>query len=250
MLEAIILYMNTKLRVLFPDFELKGLCELLPDPERDFVAPAEYCSDGNYEHIDFDKHKGVVYYRKNGDVSVSKLDESTTPTCDIYESHTFPIKLVLYAPKDIYDTDNAHIDDKLANNVKKAIQTSNDKTLNQTLKSSLASILVTDYTTDRNTVIGTEYQGAGAEVKVGFDKALISLDLEVKIEGKLSCFEYYGCNDEPVSPVFCDPVTIYNSETDEDITTVASGGRYGVLVFSGIDGGNATTVYTNSIVDA
>lgn len=212
MLEAIILFLNARLRVLFPDFELKGLCELVKDDEKDFVAPAEYCADGTYKHIDFDAHKGLVYYRKNGDVSVSKVDESTTPTCDIYESHTFPLKLVMYAPKDYYDTDNAHIDDKLANNVKKAIQTSNDKTLNQTLKSSLASILVTDYTTDRNTVIGTEYQGAGAEVSIPFDKALISLDIEVKIEGKLSCFDYYGCDDEVTEVVFCPIVVNSNGE--------------------------------------
>lgn len=234
MLEAIILFLNTRLRVLFSDFELMGLCELVADEGKEFTAPAEYCSDGEYQPINFDAYKALVYYRKTGDVIINRLDESTTPTCDIYESHTFPIKLVLYAPKNIYGTDNAHIDDKLANNVKKAIQTPNDRTLNQTLKSSLAQILVSDYTTDRNEVIGSEFQGAKVDVKIPFDKVFISLDLEVKIEGKLSCFEYYGCGDVVQDITFC-PV-VRNSA--------------GELLVSGSPGGGEVTIEDSTIFDS
>jgi hypothetical protein len=43
-------------------------------------------------------------------------------------------------------------------------------------------------------------------------------------------------------------VTITDSSTGAIITTVACGGTYAVLQFSGIDGGLANTIFTNSIV--
>lgn len=43
-------------------------------------------------------------------------------------------------------------------------------------------------------------------------------------------------------------VRIYNSQTGATITTINAGGEYGVLQFSGIHGGSAGTVFTNSIV--
>lgn len=43
-------------------------------------------------------------------------------------------------------------------------------------------------------------------------------------------------------------VDIINDETSAVIASIAAPGQYRVLVFSGIDGGNANTVYNNSIV--
>lgn len=43
-------------------------------------------------------------------------------------------------------------------------------------------------------------------------------------------------------------VTIIDADTGQTITTVQAGNNYSVLQFSGIDGGQANTVYTNSIV--
>lgn len=52
-------------------------------------------------------------------------------------------------------------------------------------------------------------------------------------------------------PVVCQSranVAIINDDTEELIEEVPAGGQYRVLVFSGISGGNASTVHTNSIV--
>lgn len=60
-------------------------------------------------------------------------------------------------------------------------------------------------------------------------------------------FDYGGSGSTPL-PVSSGVVTIIDAITSSTITTVVCGGTYSVLQFSGIDGGLANTVYTNSII--
>jgi hypothetical protein len=65
-------------------------------------------------------------------------------------------------------------------------------------------------------------------------------------------FEYEDCNIPmsgiSVDYVSCRPVTIYDTQTGSTITTVNSGGSYGVIQVSIISGGGASTTFSNTII--
>lgn len=65
-------------------------------------------------------------------------------------------------------------------------------------------------------------------------------------------FEYPECtipmSGNPSQISTCPSVLIYNTDTNETVTTVASGGSYGVLVVSIISGGAANTTFTNTVI--
>lgn len=66
--------------------------------------------------------------------------------------------------------------------------------------------------------------------------------------------QYSSCNipfnGSVTVPSECLPVTIYDVSDNSVITTIMSGGVYGVLQVSAIDGGAANTIFTNTIIAA
>lgn len=241
MLEQLIILLNLRLRGLFPDFTLLGLCERIQEQDRDGeikVFPAEYCSKDQYKHIDFENHKGLIYWRKNGNISHSEIESEVDD--DGFEQRVFPLKAVLFAPKDYYKTDNNYTEEKFADNVVKSIVFEANKTLRTSLKAVEADFVVTRYNTDRNEIIREEFEGVAP--KIPFDHVIISFDYEITVVGSAACWDYWGCLDEPQEVTFCAPVTLKDSE-NTTIAQPASGTTY-ILADSVAKNTSGTTVDT------
>lgn len=243
MLEQILIYLNARLKTLFPDFTVLGLCEKVEETEKDETIsfPAEYCANNEYKPIDIDNHKGLFYWRKNGTVNIAFIEDEFSD--DEMEQRTYPMRGVLFAPKDYYKTDNNYIEEKFADNIKKKMVFDGDKNFRIALKATDAEFNISRYETNRNNVIAEEFEGV--KPKVPFDWVAMAFDYDIIITGNSDCWDYWGCLDEPAD-IPLGYVKIVN-QSGQIIAEPICGSIYEVMQFSGIQDSGAP--YSNSIVD-
>lgn len=233
MIEAVFQYLNERLETAFANIEIKGLLEKLTvDRDGESVSfPAGYESLGEYiERADFDSFKGLIYFRKNGNLRTRRIEDDDWPD-DIQEERTYPFKLIAWFPN-YYKTDDEFIVDKLYENIRQAISLRNNKALLQSTKLEILEIIPGEFNHDPRSVWNEEYENI--DFAMPFDKAYFSIDFEVQATGALSCFEAWGCGDETEELLFC-PVVRNSAGT---ILVGGSGGSGSITI--------ADTIITNS----
>lgn len=219
MLEAIITYLQQKLAVVFPEFDIKCLCELVRDEDGNGY-PAEYIGAGEYRPIDLDSARGIIYFRRNGEHISREADEEEATDSSGLESQTFPFRVLLYAPKDILKTDNAYIEHKLADNLRKALTVKDEKALRQSLKADSIFVRVIRTNPDRFSIAAEEVQGA--MLKTDLSYVFLSLEAEAEVIGPPACFTYWTCNDAPATfNELCPAVPVANSDKSYTQTVMA-----------------------------
>lgn len=175
MIKATIQYINGKLEPLNYAEKLYGLCEIIVKGDKTF--PAEYKSKGEYKQInDFDKYNGVIYMRKNGDISISEAD-NTLEACKSLSSVNIPLKLVVIVPRKKLDCDDNYSEDVIAQTIMRVLITK-AADFKVALKARQARIQADSYSTDSISVMSGEYSNFGKK-DINYKFAYLSLDLSV-----------------------------------------------------------------------
>jgi hypothetical protein len=190
MLQSIIDYLTIKLQAL-KIADVYGLGELVVD--KDSEKPALYTGSGQYQSlVNFDNHNGLMYFRLVSPVS-NAIAESQVGGEDVFQ-RTYNLRIIAYVNKDVYNTDNNYIDDKIAHNIQLAIDNEDDGLLSTSLGAQTATIQTISYETNRRNVSDGESLG----FDIPFNYVFLALDFNVIIIGSQDCFSTYGCNDTPI----------------------------------------------------
>ncbi len=192
MIDLITTYLSEKITSLGLFKKIIPLVEIIFD-EAEKSFPAQYCGKGEYKHVsDFDRNNGLIYFRKNGNVSSDNSDTNSIGSENEIKI-TVPIKAVFAIRKDtIKALDNSYVDDKMSLNIIATLTSNNIKSLRQSLKVSNVSIVVQNWNTDRVKVWEDEYKNIPMEMP--FEYVYASVDFNVVIEGATECFDLYKCN--------------------------------------------------------
>jgi hypothetical protein len=189
MLEVIINDINTKINALGKFSKVYGLCEIINKENTSF--PAEWCNNDYKQVSDFDKHNGVVYHRLTGSISINEQEDQSADGCDIYTTRTYPLKTVICVKKDLYNNNDAYVEQRVAENIQATIQEVNNKSLRQALSADEILVSVSSVNVLRDSVFSSEYKGVAMFIK--YEYAYLSIDYEVTISGDLSCYQNQGC---------------------------------------------------------
>ena len=190
MLQSIIDYLTIKLQAL-KIADVYGLGELVVD--QDSEKPALYTGSGQYQSlVNFDNHNGLMYFRLVSPVS-NAIAESQIGGDEVFQ-RTYNLRVIAYVNKEVYNTDNNYIDDKIAHNIQLAIDNEDDGLLSTSLGAQTATIQTTSYETNRRNVSDGESLG----FDIPFNYVFLALDFNVIIIGSQDCFNTYGCNDTPI----------------------------------------------------
>ena len=190
MLQSIIDYLTIKLQAL-KIADVYGLGELVVD--QDSEKPALYTGSGQYQSlVNFDNHNGLMYFRLVSPVS-NAIAESQIGGDEVFQ-RTYNLRVIAYVNKEVYNTDNNYIDDKIAHNIQIAIDNEDDGLLSTSLGAQTATIQTTSYETNRRNVSDGESLG----FDIPFNYVFLALDFNVIIIGSQDCFSTYGCNDTPI----------------------------------------------------
>ena len=205
MLEVIIELLKNRVRELYPQSAIHGLCTLQrKDGNENTMWPAEYCKNGESKAIDWDFKKGQIYFRLTNDITIEEnndLDDS----CQPYQVRRYPLRMVVYLPKKIYGTDDSYIDTKVGENIARVVQVSNDKLLRQALKVDNLESRATRIIVNPDTVWGEETRDIANEANSKY--VLVAIDFDFIIGAELSCFDYWACGDEVT--IITDTITRY-----------------------------------------
>lgn len=191
MLEVIIPYINSKIEALEMFQKQHGLCEIITVDKKSY--PAEYCNNEYKQVSDFDKFKGVVYHRLNGDVSAKELDEDESVSCDPFYSREFPlVGIFVVNKKHLKGIGNdAYLEGKIANTISNRLAVSNNKELRIELGADSVLIEIDNIILDRNKIFDSEYKGIDNFFRYEF--LYIAIEYSVIIKGSVSCLKEYDC---------------------------------------------------------
>lgn len=226
MIELIVDFINLKLSLTKMFEKTFCLVEYINKGEQKY--PAEYISKGNYESIDFDKHNGVSYVAKRGDVSFEK--ETTNKSADTFYNVTFPLKLVCFVNRDKLNSDNSYSDDSLATSIISQIS-SDYSVLRNSLKAKKISVKADSYITDKNTILNNEYDNI--DFKVRFNYSYISIDLIIEATIASSCIGGDCDFDSNILHAFnfCDKGVLNNLTEAQKDCLINEFGEGGILEF-------------------
>jgi hypothetical protein len=194
MLELIIAYLRATVAANFQNItEVHGLAELIQEPESTY--PKLYCTGGDYKNVgDLEKY---IYFRQTGPATEAESDEEAVSGCDHLITRTHPMIAVVYIPKDVFNTDNAFIDGKVANNVANIIRAANYGTLLPVTKADNTYAEIKDIDTNRHSVWGREFRNV--EMAARLDHVYCSVEFDLIVEASESCLRNYDCNDDLIT---------------------------------------------------
>jgi hypothetical protein len=228
MIASVIQYCSDRLKIIFRDITIKGLFDIVTREEnnKEVSFPAGYGQDGEYtDRADFDNHKGLIYFRKTGDMRSEPIEDDWN---DTMERRTYPMRLILYIPKDYYNTDDVFIEDKLYENIRGAITARAVAALTESTGLQSLEITPNGFVHNARDVWEGEYKNIPFDIP--FDKAFIAVNFEVVAEGALECFENWACGDQEELITFC-PIVL-----NSDGTILVSGaGRSGEITLRDSD---------------
>ena len=130
---------------------LFGLAELITLDSKEF--PAIYTKNEFVKVTDFDKQLGTIWYRLNGDISVSQVEDEAI---DYLIEKSYPIRLVSVIKKSIIkDCKENYIDTFIADNIQKAITGSYNQ-FAMANRIELVYVNVNNISINRNRILTTE----------------------------------------------------------------------------------------------
>ena len=240
MLQSIIDYLTIKLQAL-KITDVYGLGELVVNKESE--KPALYIGSGQYTSLaNFDNHNGLMYFRLVSPVT-NAVAESQVGGEDVFQ-RTYNLRIIAYVNKDVYNTDNNYIDDKIAHNIQLAIDNEDDGLLSTSLGAQTATIQTISYETNRRNVS----DGESLEFDIPFNYVFLALDFNVVIIGSQDCFNTYGCNDTPIDYLELLRAEICESEYLDGTATATNSLSTVIGTVSVPSGGTANIPITDSTI--
>lgn len=187
MIRSTINYINTQLETLDLFSKLNGLTAVERKTDREY--PAIY-SGGEKDAINFDFSTGSVYHRLIGSVTISQTEDETEG-CEIMMTETYRMRLVAYFPKKVLNNDDAYIELKIANNIKRLLAIHNNTLVQNTYGLYNVTCDVNSIDTDAYSVWSSEFKGI--DYRVPSSHCLISIDYSIILTGNTTCFYEYDC---------------------------------------------------------
>ena len=180
MFKEVIDNLNTKLTT--TGFFNEVLCLAEKIEREGKVYPAQ-CLGTEYKQIDLDKKGSLSYWRKNGNVTISREDNSTLSCATQYRT-TIPLKLVGFIKKDSPYND-CYFSDSICNDLIHSL-TINNSALKSLLKAKLVNVIASGYNTDARSVGQEEYGDINFEAR--YSHAYFSIDFSLEIVSNQNCF--------------------------------------------------------------
>jgi hypothetical protein len=187
MLNTIIGTINTRIEGLNLFGQIYGLCSQITRDKKTF--PAQYCN-GEYKQVsDFDLHKGIIYHRQTGEISLEEIEEEQIAANDPFYQRTFPMRVVAVIKKDLLGIDNdAYSESRVAQDFLSVIARTNNKALRESLRVDSVVFEVESITTDREDIFKEEYAGFESNF-FKYEYLYIAIDYNILVSGSLSCLE-------------------------------------------------------------
>ena len=225
MIKPVVTYIDILMEGLELFSKQDGFLSLVERKER--KGPALYVGSGEAKALQMDTSKSRSYHRLVGEVS-SEEAESLLGGGDAVV-YTYPMVCVAMAPKNVYNTDDPFIAEKICLNISNTIKNSNIKSLATDMGASSVAVNPGEYNIDPRENWGAEFEGY--DYKVPSNMVLIRVFYDIVIEGDVACFTTYGCNDQEIDVIqnirdkYCTPVTI-NQFDDTFLANVNAGDTY------------------------
>ncbi len=185
-LESILDYLEQQAKIL-TELEWKGLCEKLQyaDAEGNTVNQiGKYISAGEFDNIDFDSAKALIYLRKEGEAQIKELDEEEMISCEILEEINWNMIAVFSSSKDFRQNDDAYTADQLALALKDILSLTNPKALLSSINAVSLISRVQGYETNLQKIVDAE------QMKMDYTRTFISLKLNITMQAREGCINY------------------------------------------------------------
>jgi PKD repeat protein len=252
MLEQLIKYLSTYIETGQPDsVHVYGLAHRLRRIEEGKTKefPAIYCANDEYHNIEHDIP--FLYIRQRAAISESESNDGNAPSgCDDTIIRTYPMTLVGYIPKNIYNKDNAYSDERISGNIANTIDILSWKVLITALQVSDINLNIRNIDTDRWSVWSKEYREIGMAARL--DHAYFSIDFDLSVTAVQSCLRNYECGDEPINPNPCSNLksTAILKDTDGNIisVTLIPAGQTADITAPDATIQNSDLTYTDSVL--
>lgn len=194
MLEILILYIQATFKNSFPAIQdVHTLAEQIKNGNTAF--PSVYCTNDEYQPLE--GNENFLYFRQLGAATEDESDEESVSGCDHYVTRTYPMVAVAYIPKNIFNTDNAFVDSKIAGNIANILRVANYGALTASMKADEIHAEVTRISTDRYEVWDQEFKGI--DMAARFDHVLCAVEFDLVVSATERCLQNFDCNDAVVS---------------------------------------------------
>lgn len=166
--------------------QLYCLAELVKDGKGD-TRPLLYDTKGEFVQVNnFDFYNGMGYWRKNGDVNISVVDDERQVTaCATILEYQFPLKFVCCIPKDKLPIDDQYTDDGIANEMLIALS-GNNNTIKTAINAIKVNVIPQRYTSNNQEILSGEYPGIEV-VDINYKFSYLSLDFNVQVLINKTC---------------------------------------------------------------
>jgi hypothetical protein len=197
MLNIIIDTINTRIGGLNLFDRIYGLCSKITRDKKTF--PAEYCN-GEYKQVsDFDLHKGIIYHRQTGEISLEEIEDEQIAANDPFYQRTYPMRVVAVIRKDLLGIDNdAYSESRVAQDFLSVIARTTNKALREELKVDSVIFEVESIGTDREDIFKEEYSGFDNSF-FKYEYLYIAIDYNILVSGSLSCLTIICESDYDIS---------------------------------------------------
>ncbi len=179
MIENTITTLNTSINVLNyfeKQFELVERVKM-----GDKIYPAPYCTNGEYEEINFDNLNGVSYWRKTGVVTIGEAD--TQIACNDVIQFTYPLRIVGAVKKEKLSKDDAYSEERIIQTIISNVTGSN-KVIKGLIKAKSVFINPTSHDDDALRILQTEYSEVD---NINYNLAYFRIDFDVVIQIRENC---------------------------------------------------------------
>ncbi len=147
----------------------------------DKIYPAPYCTDGEYQPINFDNFNGVSYWRKTAPVSISEDDAEIA--CNDVLAFNYPLRLVGAIKKEKLSKDDAYSEERVIQTIISNVTGSN-KVIKGLIKAKSVFIRPTSHDDDALRILQTEYSEVD---NINYNFAYFRIDFDVIINIRENC---------------------------------------------------------------
>lgn len=223
MIRSIIEYLNTEIEIL-GKFNLYGLTDIFTRySDEEISFPAVYRSGGESDAPDFSS--ALSYHRLIGEIAVEEIESETDPSVE--RTEVYPMRLVLFFKKDIYQSDDAYIAIGATKNVANLLGTNNIAALAEDFQLSYIAVKVNSIEVHSEAVWDDEF--TNVRYSIPSDCCLTAIDYEIEARGNKDCFLNVQCGDRYVS-VRDLLSTVILDEDGDVIVQVLPGNNYTIVV--------------------
>lgn len=181
MLSSVIAYINDRVITLGYIPAVFGLVDRIKVDEKEL--PATYCQN-EWKYLN-DFTDGFIYHRVIGSIDVEEIDEQETVSCEQYQRRNYPMRFVFCKLKSKFSNDTC-TNELIANELMSVILFENNRFLGSIIGSDIVTVERASANINGYDVFSEEYTNIET---TSLDYYMISIDYNIIIEGKKSCFD-------------------------------------------------------------